>query len=44
MTVAELLGRISSQELTEWRAFFLLESEREKAEQKKAEAAARHGR
>lgn len=25
MTVAELLGRISSQELTEWQAFFKLE-------------------
>lgn len=38
MTVAELLGRISSRELSEWQAYFILEAE--EASQVAAEAQA----
>jgi hypothetical protein len=42
MTVGEMLERISSKEITEWQAYFLLLDEDRKFEEKKA--AARRGR
>lgn len=36
MTVAQLLASVSSKELTEWQAFFALEEERRKREEKEA--------
>ena len=41
MTVAELLARISSQELTEWVAFYVMEAKDMEAAQKKASRGSR---
>jgi hypothetical protein len=38
MTVGEMLDKISSKELTEWQAFFILDEEDRKHEAKKAQA------
>lgn len=44
MTVAELLERISSYELTEWMAFYEIRRKKEEEAQKEAERKARAGR
>jgi len=43
MTVGELLGKISSYEITEWVAYYILEQEDEEAADRKAKMKAKMG-